>query len=122
MKKLPKTEYMTMKFIWNQNSKKVASKDIANNMYENFGWKKGTTGKILSRLVEKEFLKAEKDGRNTIYEILVDENCYTKLETKEFFELVHNKSLISVISTLGENECISDEDINELEEWIKSRK
>lgn len=122
MKKIPKTEHLTMKFIWSQNCERVASKDVANYMKQNFGWAKGTTGKILSRLVEKEFLKSEKEGRNIIYEVLISHSEYTKLETKEFFEFVHNKSLFSIISTLGESESISDEDINELEEWIKNRR
>lgn len=122
MKKIPKTEYLTMKFIWSQNCKMVASKDITHYMSQNYGWSKGTTGKLLSRLVQKEFLESKKDGRNTIYKVLISDREYTKLETKEFFECIHNKSLTSIISALGENEDISEHDISELEEWIKSRK
>lgn len=121
MKKLPKTEHQVMKFMWSKNSDKVASKEVADYMSKEFNWLKGTTGKILSRLVEKEFLRAEKDGRNTIYTILINSNEYIKFETEEFFDFVHNKSLASIVSTLGESEAISDDDIKELEEWIKNR-
>lgn len=122
MKKLPKTEHQVMKFIWNQNNTKVASRDITEFMSKEFNWAKGTTGKVLSRLCEKGFLKSEKDGRKTIYIVLIKGDEYIKFETRDFFSFVHNNSLSSIVSTLGESEAISDEDINELEKWIKSRK
>lgn len=121
MKKLPKTEHQAMKYIWGKGTHKVASKDIAEYMLQKYEWSKGTTGKVLSRLVDKGFLKHDKYGRNVIYTILVESEEYIKFETKEFFDFVHNKSLSSIISTLGESESISDDDIKELENWIKSR-
>ncbi|GAA0106755.1 BlaI/MecI/CopY family transcriptional regulator [Paraclostridium sordellii] len=121
MIKLPKTEHQVMKYIWEQNRSSVASKDIANYMAKEYFWLKGTTGKVLSRLVEKNFLKSEKDGRNIIYTVLVDKDEYIKFETKEFFNFVHNSSLSSIVSTLGESNSLDDEDIKELEKWIKNR-
>lgn len=121
MRKLPKTEHQVMKYIWAQHINKVASKYIGDYMANEFGWLKPTTGKVLSRLVEKEFLKAEKEGRNTIYTVLVEECEYIKFETEEFFDFVHNKSLTSIVSALGESDSISDDDIKELEQWIKNR-
>lgn len=121
MIKLPKTEHQVMKYIWDQNKSSVASKEIVNYMAKKHFWLKGTTGKVLSRLAEKEFLKSEKDGRNTIYTVLVDKEDYIKFETKEFFSFVHDNSLSSIVSALGECDSIDDEDIKELEEWIKNR-
>lgn len=121
MIKIPKTEYQVMKFIWSQKSSKVSSKEIGDYMLKEFDWIKPTTAKVLSRLVEKEFLKSEKKGRSIIYTVLVEEHEYVKFETEEFFDFVHNKSLTSIVSTLGEGDSISDEDIKELEEWIKNR-
>lgn len=121
MNKLPRTEYQVMKFIWSKSCSKVASREITNYMSKEFNWLKGTTGKVLSRLVEKGFIKSEKDGRYTIYNILINNDDYIKFETEDFFEFVHNKSLTSIVSTLGESKAISDKDIKELEDWIKSR-
>lgn len=121
MRKLPKTEHQAMKYIWSKGTEKVASKDIAEYMLQKYNWSKGTSGKVLSRLVEKGFLKHEKEGRNVIYAILVNSEDYINFETKEFFDFVHNKSLSSIISSLGESDSISEDDINDLENWIKSR-
>lgn len=121
MIKIPKTEHQVMKFIWSQKSSKISSKEIGNYMLEQFDWMKPTTAKVLSRLVEKQFLQPKKEGRNITYTVLVEEHEYVKFETEEFFNFVHNKSLTSIVSALGEGDSISDEDIKELEEWINNR-
>lgn len=121
MKKLPKTEHLVMKYIWEQDLKLTAAKDVAAYMASEFGWLKPTTGKVLSRLVEKGFLKVEKIGRNLMYTILIQHQDYLKSETEEFFSFVHNKSLSSLVSTLGESGSLTNQDLDELEEWIKNR-
>lgn len=121
MKKIPRTELIVMKYIWEQETEKVASVDITKFMSENYDWSKGTTSKTLIRLVEKEFLKSEKEGRNTYYYSLIEGKEYLEFETKEFFNLVHNSSLSSMISALDNSTDISEEDIKALEEWIESR-
>lgn len=121
MKKIPRTELQVMKFIWEQKKTRVASVDITKFMSENYDWSKGTTSKTLIRLVEKEFLKSEKEGRQTFYSTLVDGEEYLKFETKEFFSFMHNNSLSSMVSALDDSKDISEEDIKALEEWIKSR-
>ncbi|WP_219716612.1 BlaI/MecI/CopY family transcriptional regulator, partial [Clostridioides difficile] len=96
-------------------------REVANYMEISHGWTKGTTGKVLSRLSDKGFLEFEKEGRNTIYNVKINRDEYIKFETEEFFSFVHHNSIHSFISALGEGEDISDEDIKELEDWIKNR-
>ncbi|WP_227432897.1 MULTISPECIES: BlaI/MecI/CopY family transcriptional regulator [unclassified Clostridioides] len=54
-KKLPDAELKLMKFIWNLGYKTVISKDVADEMDENYGWKHTTTITILARLTKKVF-------------------------------------------------------------------
>jgi BlaI family transcriptional regulator, penicillinase repressor len=121
MKKIPRTELQVMKFIWNQDDFRIASVDITKFMKEEYDWSKGTTSKTLIRLVEKEFLKSEKEGRQTFYYPLIDSEEYLKFETQDFFSFMHNNSLSSMISALDDSKDISEEDIKALESWIESR-
>lgn len=121
MKKIPRTEFQVMKFIWAQEDSRVASVDITKFMSEEYDWSKGSTSKTLIRLVEKGFLKSEKEGRQTFYYSLISNEEYLKFETHDFFSFMHNNSLSSIISALDESKDISEEDIKDLEEWIKSR-
>lgn len=120
MKKLPRTELEIMKFIWSKKDK-VSTKEVANHMGEVLGWKLSTTSKTLSRLVKKEFLVTERIGKQSYYTSIVEEDDYLKFETKDFFNYLHGKSLKSIISTLEESDEITNEDLNELENWIKNR-
>ncbi|APC81623.1 TPA: BlaI/MecI/CopY family transcriptional regulator [Clostridium botulinum] len=121
MKKIPRTELQVMKFIWAQESCRVASVDITKFMSEEYDWSKGTTSKTLSRLVEKEFLEQEKEGRQTFYSPLISSEEYLKFETQDFFSFMHNNSLTSIMSALDDSKDISEGDIKDLEEWIKNR-
>lgn len=121
MKKIPRTELQVMKYIWDKEELKVASVDITKFMNENYNWSKGTTSKTLIRLVEKEFLKSEKEGRQTFYYPLINSEDYLKFETQDFFSFIHNNSLSSMISALDDSNEISEEDIKALETWIESR-
>lgn len=120
MKKLPKTELEIMKFIWSKNEK-VSTKEIGIYMEELLKWKLSTTSKTLSRLVEKDFLITERIGKQAFYTPIVKEHDYVKFETKDFFNFLHGKSLKSIISTLEESDELTNEDLEDLEEWIKNR-
>ena len=85
------------------------------------GWKRTTTLTLLSRLVEKGFLEADKTRRLTYYTSLVPEKDYLALESSHFFKKIFGKSLSSLVSTLHSNNDITEEDLKELEEWIKNR-
>ncbi|MEG0237611.1 BlaI/MecI/CopY family transcriptional regulator [Cetobacterium sp.] len=121
MKKIPRTELQVMKYIWAQKESIVASVDITKFMNETYNWTKGATSKTLMRLVEKEFLKSEKEGRNTLYHQLINSEEYLKFETQDFFSFMHGNSLSSMISALDVSTDISEEDIKALEALIESR-
>ena len=109
-----------MKYIWSKNSERVAASDITKFMKDKYDWKQGSTSKVLARLTEKEFIKPEKEGRNTFYFTLVKNEDYIKFETQDFLEFIHDNSISSMISALNGAKKISDDDIKALEELIKS--
>ncbi|MEE7880354.1 BlaI/MecI/CopY family transcriptional regulator, partial [Clostridioides difficile] len=57
--KIPQAELKVMKFIWEKNDT-VTSKETIESMERKYGWKQTTTVTLLSRLVKKHFLSAEK--------------------------------------------------------------
>lgn len=120
IKKIPESELEIMKIIW-KNEAPISSKEITTIMEEIKGWKTTTTLTLLSRLAEKEFIKVEKGKKITYNTAIVSERSYLSLETRSFLKDVHKNSLKSFITTLHENNDISDKDIDELKEWIKNR-
>lgn len=109
-----------MEAVWN-NESPVSSKQIVNIMEKKKGWKNTTILTLLSRLAKKEFITAAKGKRITYYTPLVTEEEYRRFETREFFRKFHKGSLKSFITTLHEDNDITDDDLNELDKWIKNR-
>ena len=99
MKKIPQAELKVMKFIWNKNDI-VTSKEMIEAMEHDCNWKVTTTLTILSRLVNKRFLSAERISRITHYTILITKQEYKVFATKRFLEEVHSNSLESLRESL----------------------
>ncbi|HBG5740457.1 TPA: BlaI/MecI/CopY family transcriptional regulator, partial [Clostridioides difficile] len=99
MKNIPQAELKIMKFIWNKNDI-VTSKEVIKAMELDCNWKATTTLTILSRLVNKRFLSAERIKRITHYTILITKQEYKVFETKRFLEEVHSNLIESLVSSL----------------------
>lgn len=109
-----------MKVIWN-NEKFLSSREIIKIMEEKKCWKRTTTLTLLSRLTKKSLINTKKEKRLTYYTAAITEENYLRLETSTFFQKVHKSSLENFITTLYENNDITNKDLDELENWIKNR-
>ncbi|RRH50046.1 BlaI/MecI/CopY family transcriptional regulator, partial [Clostridioides difficile] len=75
---------------------------------------------ILSKLAKKNYLYSQKTSKCTYYTIAVREKDYLKVETKKFFSFFHNNSLKSFFTALNDEENLSDDKLDMLEEWVKN--
>jgi predicted transcriptional regulator len=115
LKKIPEAELEVMNVIWNSESP-ISSKKIIKIMEEKKDWKNTTTLTLLSRLSNKNFISCKKEKRITYYTSVITLKSYLGLETRNFFEKVHGNSLKSFITTLHDNNNITEQDLIELEE------
>ena len=122
MIKLPRTEFIVMKYIWNQYKmgEKVPSKDIISNIAKENNWTNGTVGKLFSRLVKKGFLSEEKEGRNTIYYILIDKDDYVEFETKDFLDNMYDNSINSLFTCLNKIKKSDTQKENDDYDYLKN--
>lgn len=118
--KIPQSELNVMKVIWEKNEP-ISSKEVIAKLQERVGWKRTTTLTLLSKLVQKEFLSGEKIKLYTYYTALISKKEYLEFETKHFFASIHENSLKSLITALHENNEITNEDLDDLEKWIKNK-
>lgn len=120
LKKIPNSELEVMEIIWN-SEEPISSKEMIKIMEEKKGWKNTTILTLLSRLIDKDFISAKKEKRISYYSPIITKKSYLELETSSFFHKLHGNSLKSFITTLHESHDITDNDLDELEEWIKNR-
>lgn len=119
-KKLPDTEFEVMKTIWS-NEPPVTTSILMGQLGNEKGWKQQTLIVLLLRLVERGFLRTEKNGKERTYYPLVTKEQYLKFETSCFIERFHNHSILSLVNTLYDGKELKDTDLEELSKWLKER-
>jgi len=121
MKKLPDAEFDVMKVVW-ANEPPITTNIIMQQHGNGEGWKAQTAISLLLRLVERGFLRTEKNGKERTYFPLIEKEAYLKFETGNFIKQFHNNSLLNLVSTMYEDEALSDEDLDELLDFAKKRR
>jgi predicted transcriptional regulator len=120
IKRLPDAEFEIMKIVW-QNNPPVASWQIMESLDAEKKWKPQTVLTMLSRLIEKDFLKSEKIGRERRYTPTVLEKDYLQVETGDFMKRYSGNSVGSLIKAMYSEQTLTQEDIQELKEWLAER-
>lgn len=121
MKRLPEAEFQVMKAIWAYEPP-VTSSMVMGHLPREKSWPIQSVVTLLSRLLEKGFLRSEKKDKERLYYPLVSKEDYLQFETRNFVKLYHENSLISLLSTLDQDKKLTDEDLDDLQEWIRKRR
>ncbi len=121
LKKLPDTEFEIMKVVW-ANEPPITTNMVMDQLGNERAWKAPTVISLMLRLVERGFLRTEKNGKERIYFPLVAKEDYLKFETGNFMKQYHENSFLSFINTLYDGKQLSDRDIEELMKWAKERR
>lgn len=119
MPKISGAEMEIMKIIWNYENP-LTSKQIM-SFIPNNQWKTTTILTLLSRLVEKGFLKSERQGRNYLYSYIISDKEYKKRCSKKFINEFYQGSFKNFFATLYADNEISQEDLEELRDMLNKR-
>jgi len=121
MKKLPDAEFAVMKVVW-ENEPPITTNIVMNRHGNKEGWKLQTAISLLLRLVERGFLRTEKNGKERTFFPLVEKEDYLKFETGEFMKKFHGDSVLKFINSMYSDKTLSEEDVSELLELTKKRR
>lgn len=121
IKKLPDAEFEIMKVVW-ANEPPITTSIIMEQLGKEKEWKAQTILTLMVRLVERGFLRTEKNGKERTYFPLINKEDYLEFETGDFMERFHGNSFASLITTLYEGKKIKDSDLDELTKWLKDRR
>lgn len=117
MKKLPDSEFDIMKVVW-ANEPPITTNIVMQELGNEKGWKAQTIISLMLRLVERGFLRTEKNGKERTYFPLIEREDYLKFETGGFMDRFHGNSFASLIATLYDGKKIKDSDLDQLEKWL----
>lgn len=121
MQQISESELVLMKIIWNNGGTALYSLVMDELEKDSNEWKKNTVLTLLSRLVEKQYVKTSKIGRRNEYTALVTEAEYQATQTHSFLDRIYGGDVKNLVSTLLQQDILSPEELNEIEQfWRKN--
>ena len=117
LKRLPDSELEIMMIIWNAGGP-VTSAYVMGKLEGQRDWAATTVLNFLARLVERQFLKQEKQGKINVYTPMVAEKDYLERESKTFLEKLHRSSLKSFVAALYDGNSVGIKEMEELKSYI----
>ncbi|WP_438728943.1 BlaI/MecI/CopY family transcriptional regulator [Parasphingorhabdus sp. DH2-15] len=113
-------EFEVMNCLW-QTSPLTAA-DIAGLVPQERQWSLQTVKTLLSRLVAKNVINHEVDGRRYLYSPLVSRSEYVSGESKRFVDRLFSGRAGPLFAHLAEREAFSEEDISDIEKLLREMK
>lgn len=122
MKQLPQisdTEWQVMKVLW--ASAPLTANEVIKQLEDITSWKPKTIKTLLGRLVKKNAIGFNKDGRAYVYYPLVAEDECVKAESQSFLEKVFSGALNVMFANFLEEKELSKEEIAELKRILDQK-
>ena len=113
-------EWQVMKIIWMQGEQ--TSTDLIKVLEKRFSWSKSTIQTLLARLVEKECLIREKQGKSFIYSALLTQEDSKKLLVQDIKDKLCSRRIKFLLVDLIEECDFTLADLEGLEEVISKKK
>lgn len=113
-------EWQVMKIIWMQGEQ--TSTDLIKALEKRFSWSKSTIQTLLARLVEKECLTRDKQGKSFIYSALLTQEDSKKLLVQDIKDKVCSRRMKQLLADLIKECDFTLADLEGLEEVISKKK
>ena len=113
-------EWQVMKIIWMQGEQ--TSTDLIKVLEKRFSWSKSTIQTLLARLVEKECLTREKQGKSFVYSALLSQEDSKKLLVQDIKDKVCSRRIKQLLADLIKECDFTLADLEGLEEVISKKK
>lgn len=113
-------EWQVMKIIWMQGEQ--TSTDLIKVLEKRFSWSKSTIQTLLARLVEKECLTREKQGKSFVYSALLTQEDSKKLLVQDIKDKVCSRRIKQLLADLIKECDFTLADLEGLEEVISKKK
>lgn len=120
MNNISDSEWKVMKVLWKKSPR--LSGEIVEELEAETGWNPKTIHTLIRRLVSKGAVTAKKENTfYTYYAALTEDDCVRE-ETKTFLEKCFNGSLNTLIANFIKDEKLTEKEIEDLENLLKSKK
>lgn len=118
--KISEAELVVMEALWEQSPQTAT--DVADRVATERDWSVQTVKTLLSRLMAKDILAADQDGRRFLYRPLVAREDYVASESGRLVNRLFGGRISPLVAQLASQDQLTAEDIAELEDILKGLK
>lgn len=113
-------EHAVMEVLWDESP--LTAQDVAERIPAGRDWSANTVKTLLGRLLAKEVIAHEEDGRRYRYRPLVQREEYVAGESRKMMDRLFGGRLTPLVAHLAERDALTAQDIAEIEALLKGLK
>jgi BlaI family penicillinase repressor len=118
--RISEAEHAVMEVLWDEAP--LTAQEVAERVPETRSWSANTVKTLLGRLLAKNIIAHEADGRRYLYRPLVARADYVASESRRLMDRLFGGKLTPLVAHLAERDQITDQDIAEIEALLKELK
>ncbi len=120
VERISDAEHAVMEVLWDESP--LTAQDVAERVDTERGWSAATVKTLLGRLLGKEAVRHDIDGRRYLYSPAVKREDYFARESDRLIDRLFGGRLTPLVAHLAERDALSAQDINEIEALLKALK
>lgn len=113
-------EHAVMEVLWDQSP--LTAQDVVERIPADRDWSANTVKTLLGRLLAKNVIAHEADGRRYLYRPLVERGDYVVGESQRLIDRLFGGKLTPLVAHLAERDALTNDDIAEIEALLKELK
>lgn len=116
--KVTNSEWYVMNCLWEKSH--LSLMQLVPLLKESAGWSKSTSATMVRRMIEKDLIGYEENGKTKYFFPKVKKQDVVVQETRDFLQRIYDGSVGMMMSALVRQNDLSQEDILELQEILKA--
>ncbi|WP_431470921.1 BlaI/MecI/CopY family transcriptional regulator [Sphingosinithalassobacter sp. LHW66-3] len=113
-------EHAVMEVLWERSP--LSAQEVAERVAPERDWSANTVKTLLGRLLAKNIIAHEEEGRRYLYRPLVQRGDYVAGESRRLMDRLFGGKLTPLVAHLAERDALTDQDISEIEALLKDLK
>lgn len=118
--RISEAEHAVMEVLWEESP--LTAQEVVERIPADRDWSANTVKTLLGRLLAKNIIAHEEEGRRYRYRPMVARGDYVAGESRRLMDRLFGGKLTPLVAHLAERDAITDQDIAEIEALLKELK
>lgn len=118
--RISEAEWEVMKVLWGHSP--ATAQEVINALSPESDWKPATVKTLINRLLKKEVIGYEQNGKTYLYHPLLSEEECLRAESSSFLQRLYGGALKPMLVHFFKEEKLTEEEIEDLKRILDERK